>query len=90
MQAMSDARHRIGLTTSDGRQLLWNKAGRVHDLPADLAAHWVAHFQPSLFQVMPDGSIVPRGADPKAVDIVRVAVAPVDADSTVSDRPTPE
>lgn len=76
MPAMSDVRHRICLTTSDGRHLLWHKAGRVHDLPADLAAHWVAHFQPSLFQVRPDGSIVPRGTDPKAVDIVRVAVDP--------------
>lgn len=64
---------RIRLTTSDGRRLLWHKGGRIHELSPELVPMWVANFQPALFQVLPDGHIVPRGSDPKAVDIVKVA-----------------
>jgi len=86
---MSDPRQQICLTTADGRTLRWHKAGRVHDLPAELAQHWVAHFQPALFQVLPDGHIVPRGADPKAMDIIQVAIAPPSEPAAPTVHPSP-
>jgi hypothetical protein len=65
----------IRITTADGRQLLWHKAGRHHQLPDELGPMWVANFKPALFQVLPDGSIVPRGAT-GAADIATVALEP--------------
>lgn len=65
----------VRITTADGRQLHWHKAGRRHQLPAELGPMWVANFKPALFQVMPDGAIVPRGAT-GAADIATVALEP--------------
>jgi hypothetical protein len=79
-------RRRMVLVTVDGRRLLWHKGGRIHDLAPELAPVWVASFKPALFQVLPDGHIVPRGSDPKAVDIQSVAIA---NDEPVSDHPEP-
>jgi len=69
-------RLRILLTAADGRVLPWKKQGRLNTLPEALAATWVANFKPALFQMLGDGSIVPRGSDPAAVDIVAVATVP--------------
>lgn len=66
----------IRITTADGRQLHWHKAGRRHQLPTELGPMWVANFKPALFQVLPDGAIVPRGTA-GAVDIAAVALEPV-------------
>lgn len=65
----------IRITTADGRQLHWHKTGRRHQLPTELGPMWVANFKPALFQVMPDGAIVPRGTA-GAVDIAAVALEP--------------
>jgi hypothetical protein len=65
-------RWRIRITTVDGRRVLWRKGGQVHSLAPELGPVWVQNFKPSLFQVMPDGHIVPRDSDPKATDIASV------------------
>ncbi len=62
---------RIRLTLVDGRTVWWHKGGQIHTLPPELAPIWVTHFKPAIFQAMPDGGIVPRGA-PGAVDIAKV------------------
>jgi hypothetical protein len=69
-------RLRILLTAADGRVVPWRKQERIHTLPAELAHTWVANFKPGLFQMLPDGAIVPRGSDARALDIAAVAVAP--------------
>jgi len=65
----------VAITTSDGRRLRWHKQGRAHALAAELGPVWVANFRPALFQVLPDGSLIARGADALACDIVRVTVS---------------
>jgi hypothetical protein len=67
----------IRLTTADGRQLYWCKGGQRHTLSPELGPHWVANFKPALFQALPDGAIVPRGAQPGAADIAAVALEAV-------------
>jgi len=67
-----DARWHIRIITSEGRSVLWHKAGQVHSLAAELGPRWLEHFKPALFQVLPDGHMVAHGSDPKAVDIARV------------------
>jgi hypothetical protein len=67
-----DDRWRIRITTIDGRTMPWRKSGQIHSLAPELGPVWLANFKPDLFQVLPDGHIVPRGADPKAVDIAKV------------------
>ncbi|MHC5067734.1 MAG: hypothetical protein ACYTF0_04000 [Planctomycetota bacterium] len=76
---MSDHPWHVRITTVDGRHLLWHKGGQVHQLRAELGPTWVANFKPALFQALPDGSFVPRGSDPRAVDVIRVELeaAPV-------------
>jgi hypothetical protein len=69
-------RWRIRITTVTGAEVLWRKGGVVHSLAPELGTMWVTNFKPALFQVMPDGAIVPRGADPRAVDIAAVALDP--------------
>ncbi len=73
---MPDPRWRIRITDTAGRTTLWRKAGAIHSLAPELGPIWVANFKPALFQVMPDGAIVPRGADPLAADIATVALEP--------------
>jgi len=65
-------RWHVLIITSDGRRLRWHKQGKAHALPAELGPVWVANFKPALFQVMPDGALVARGADAQASDIARV------------------
>ena len=67
-------RWRVVITTINGASVRWRKAGAVHTLSPELGQMWVQNFKPALFQVMPDGHIVPRGSDPKAVDIAGVAL----------------
>jgi len=67
-------RWHVAIITSDGRRLRWHKQGRAHTLPAELGPVWVANFKPALFQVMPDGALVARGADAHAADIAQVAL----------------
>ena len=78
---IADMPHLIRITTADGRQLHWHKAGRRHQLPDDLGPLWVANFKPVLFQVMPDGAIVPRGTA-GAVDIAAVTLESADLSAT--------
>ena len=61
-------RFRVRLTTVDGRILHWVKAGQIHSLDERLAPIWIANFKPALFQVSPDGQLVPRGT-PDAADV---------------------
>ncbi len=67
-------RWNILITAADGTQLRWRKAGAVHTLSPDLGPIWVANFKPALFQVAPDGTLVARGSDSRAQDIVSVAL----------------
>jgi len=67
-----DERWYIRIITSEGRSVLWHKAGKAHGLAPELGPVWLLHFKPALFQVLPDGHIVAYGSDPKAVDIIRV------------------
>ena len=69
------SRYRIRITLVDGREVWWHKGGAIHTLAAELAPVWVANFKPALFQGLPEGGIVPRGA-PGAVDIGRVEAVP--------------
>jgi hypothetical protein len=64
-------RWRVRIIAASGRAVFWRKAGREHTLAAELGETWAANFKPALFQVMPDGAIVPRG-EPGAEDIARV------------------
>ena len=61
-------RFRVLIHPVEGEPLFWRKAGKIHTLAPEQGALWPAHFQPALFQVMADGSIVPRGTS-GAVDI---------------------
>jgi len=76
--APSAGRWYVAISTSDGRRLRWHKQGRAHALPAELGPVWIANFKPALFQVMPDGALVARGADAQASDIVKVELEPAD------------
>ena len=67
----------IRITTVDGQELYWHKAGVKHSLSPELGETWVANFKPELFQVLPDGRFVPRGSDARAVDVATVALEPV-------------
>jgi hypothetical protein len=69
------ARWRIAITAADGRRVHWRKAGRIHTLSFELGPTWVANFQPGIFQVLGDGSLVPRGT-PGAVDVAQVDLEP--------------
>lgn len=70
----------IRITTVEGDQLYWHKGGKQHVLSPELGPTWVANFKPALFQVLPDGSFVPRGADPRARDVATVELEPASAD----------
>jgi hypothetical protein len=73
--AMDDApRWYVLITTADGRQLHWHRAGARHSLAAALGPLWVANFKPALFQVTCDGAIIPRGSQADALEIVAVAL----------------
>jgi hypothetical protein len=52
-------RFKIKITTEDGQVFWWHKRGQVHTLEEDVANTFVAHFNPQLFQVRPDGSLTP-------------------------------
>jgi len=69
-------RWRVVITTINGDEVRWRKSGAMHTLSPELGQLWVGNFKPALFQVMPDGHIVPRDSDPKAIDIARVALEP--------------
>lgn len=58
--------------------MLWRKGGAVHTLAPELGPMWVQHFKPELFQVLPDGHIVPPGTDPKASPIAKVELDPAE------------
>jgi len=68
----------VRITTTDGQELYWHKGGQRHVLSPDLGPRWVQHFQPVLFQVLPDGNFVPRGSHPDAIDVERVALEAAD------------
>ncbi len=70
-------RWQIRIATADGQSLLWRREGRVHTLALELGPMWVANFKPALFQVLPDGSIVPRGAA-GAKDLASVVLEPAE------------
>ncbi len=69
------SRWKIRITTAAGAERWWHKGGRLHTLDESLGRMWVANFQPALFQVEADGSLVPRGS-PGADDIARVEAVP--------------
>ncbi|MBA2481190.1 MAG: hypothetical protein H0V44_11055 [Planctomycetes bacterium] len=71
-----DQRWRVVITTVDGRNLLWRKNDRVHSLSQELGPVWVANFRPAVFQVLPDGALVPRGSAAEAADVANVALEP--------------
>jgi hypothetical protein len=74
---MDDApRWHVLITTADGRQLYWHRAGARHTLAAALGPLWVANFKPALFQVTAAGAIIPRGSQADALEIVAVTLAP--------------
>jgi hypothetical protein len=64
-------RWRVVIIAADGRRLHWRKADKVHTLSWELGPTWIANFKRAVFQVMPDGSLVPRG-QPGAADIAAV------------------
>jgi hypothetical protein len=68
-----DHRWRVVITTADGRTLRWRKNDRVHSLSPELGPIWIANFRPGVFQVLADGSLVPRGT-PGASDVAAVAL----------------
>jgi hypothetical protein len=55
----SGRRFKIKITAEDGRVFWWHKRGRLHTVEEDVADTFVAHFNPQLFQVRPDGSLTP-------------------------------
>lgn len=70
-------RWHIRIHAVDGTVCWWVKAGRIHSLSPDLGPVWVANFRPEVFQVLPDGQLVPRGT-PGAVDVQRVELVPAE------------
>jgi len=62
------------ITVADGRTLYWQRAGARHSLAHALGEVWVGNFKPALFQVLPDGAIIPRGSQPGGLEIVLVAL----------------
>ena len=46
------------------------KGGQVHTLDERLGPLWVANFKPAMFQLLPDGNLVPRGTA-GAADVVK-------------------
>ncbi len=74
MDQASPARTRIAIIAVDGRRRLWHRGGAVHSLPSELGPTWVANFKPALFQVLEDGSLVPRGSA-GGIDIASVELA---------------
>ena len=75
---MDAQRWYVRVTTVDGDQVYWHKAGRRHSLSPELGPVWVREFKPAVFQVLPDGRFVPRGSDPRAVDVARVELEPAE------------
>lgn len=62
----------VKITTSGGGTLYWHRAGGRHTLSQALGAHWVANFKPALFQVTPEGAIIPRDSQPGGLEILGV------------------
>jgi hypothetical protein len=62
------------ITIPGGRTLYWHRAGTRHTLSQALGAHWIEHFKPALFQVMPDGALVPRDSQPGGLEILGVSL----------------
>lgn len=75
---MADPHWHVRITTVEGATLYWHKGGRQHVLSPELGPIWVQNFKPAVFQVMPDGGFVPRGSDPRAVDVAAVDLEPAD------------
>ncbi|MBA3710230.1 MAG: hypothetical protein H0W83_15575 [Planctomycetes bacterium] len=78
-----DHRWRVVIITVDGRRLAWRKNDRIHTLSPELGPLWIANFKPAVFQVLSDGSLVPRGSSPDAVD---VATVELEADPRASNQ----
>jgi len=57
--SVQGTRFKIRITTTDGRTFFWCKRGQVHRVEEDVADHFVAGFQPRLFQVRDDGTLHP-------------------------------
>lgn len=68
-------RYRVRLTLADGSSLLWHKGGKEHSLDERLGPLWAQNFKPSVFQVLADGQLVPRGTA-GAADIVKWDLEP--------------
>ena len=71
----------VRVTSASGAQVLWHKAGKPHVLRFELGQTWVSNFKPAVFQVLPDGSFVPRGSDPRAEDVASVELVETTAPS---------
>ncbi len=65
-------RWRVMITTVDGRRLRWRKGGQPHSLSPELGPVWVANFRPAVFQVLGDGTLIPRGSADGASDVLKV------------------
>ncbi len=73
-----EPRWHVLITTADGRQLYWHRAGARHTLAAALGPVWIDNFKPALFQITAAGAIVPRGQQADALEIVAVTLVAAD------------